>query len=211
MWSTFLVGYYVKNFLSQTYLKTQQFFLCYLIGMQDVREKATRIFRAEVKEIIANESTVDEDSTTYLACFDSDSFHIGIDKLCTGTLSDKKSYFQDLRLYNGKSVTGIAEGLEIAGEGTFVSLIEDDDGQSNAINIPCSFYVIGVKLPLLSPQHWAETAKDKNPIKYGTKIKADDDGCTLLWQQQTRQKRVNLDPLTNKPIFQTQFHPISSF
>ena len=122
MWSTFWVGY-------QTYLKAQQTVLYCLIVTQDVREKATRIFRAEEREIIANESTMDRDSPTYLAHFDSDSFHIGIDTICTQTLSGNKNHFQDLRLYNGKSVTGIPGGLEITGEGTFVFQIEDDDAE----------------------------------------------------------------------------------
>ena len=47
-----------------------------------------------------------------------------------------------------------------------------------------------------------ETAKDNYPIKYGTKIEADYDGCTVTWSQKTRQKRVH-DPLTNTPILQT--------
>ena len=80
-----------------------------------------------------------------------------------------------------KSVTGIAAGLEIAGEGTFVFQVEDDDGRIDTIEIPHSFYVPGLKLPLLFPQHWAETAKENDPIKYRTKIQADKDGYTLLW------------------------------
>ena len=56
---------------------------------------------------------------------------------------------------------------------------------------------------MLSPQHWAETAGDNAPIKFGTKIEADEEGCTLLWKQQTRRKRITHDPLTKTPIFRT--------
>ncbi len=94
-------------------------------------------------------------------------------------------------------------GLEIAGEGTFVFNIQSDDGIIDTIRIPKSLYVPGIKLPLLSPQHWAETAGDNAPIKFGTKIEADEEGCTLLWKQQTRRKRITHDPLTKTPIFRT--------
>ena len=198
--STLRIGCHVENFHCQTYLKAWWAFLCCLIVTQDVRGKAPRIFRPKARKIIANESTVDRDSPTYLAHFDSDSFCIGIDTLCTWTLSDNKIHFQDLQLYNG----GIAGRLDIADEGTFVFWIEGNDGHNiNTIKIPCSFYVPGLKLPLLSSQNWAETAKDNHPIKYRTKIEADEDGCTLLWQQQTRQKQVHCDLLTNMPIFWT--------
>ena len=153
LWSALWVGCYIEDLLRQTYQKAQETFLSCLITTQDVREKAARIFRAEVREIIATESTMDRASPTYLARFDSDSFCIGIDTLCTWTLSGNKNHFQDLRLYNGKNVTGIAGGLEIAGEGTFVFQIEDNDGWIDTIKISHSFYVLWLKLPLLSPQH----------------------------------------------------------
>ena len=203
LWYAFRAGCYIEHLLRQTHLKAQQTHVSFLVATQYVREKAARIFRAEAREIIANESTVDRDTPTYLARFDSDSYRIGIYTLCTRTLSGNKNRFQDLQLYKGKSVTGIAGGLEIAGEGTFVFRIEDNEGHVDTIKIPHSSHVLGLKLPLLSPQHWAETAKDNYSIKYETKIEADEDGCTLLWRQKTRQKRVHYDPLTNTPIFRT--------
>ena len=82
-------------------------------------------------------------------------------------------HFHDLQLYNGKNMTGIAGGLEIAGEGTFISQIEGSNGQVDSIKIPCTFYVPSMKQPLLFPQHWEKTAKDNHPIEYGTKNEAD--------------------------------------
>ena len=116
------------------------------------------------------------------------------------TLSGNKEHFEDLKLYKGKEVTGISGGLEIAGEGTFVFNIQSDDGVIDTIKIPRSLYVHGIKLPLLSPQHWAETARDHSPIKFGTKIEVDEEGSILLWKQQTRRKRILHDPLTKTPI-----------
>ena len=212
LWFTFLVGCYVEIFLCQTYPKAWRAFLCCLIVTQDVREKATRIFRAKAREIISNELTVDGDLPTYLDRFNSDSFCIGIDTLCTQTLSDNKSHFQDLWLYNGKSVTGIAGGLEIAGEGKVIIEIEDDDGWIDTIKIPCSFYVPSLKLPLLSPQYLAETAKDNHPIKYGTNQGR---WGWVYFVVATTNKTKTSQP---RPTYQhtnlsncSRFHPISSF
>ncbi len=102
-------------------------------------------------EFLAQESHFEQDSPTYLARFDTNSFRIGVDTLCTCTLSGNKEHFENLRLYKGKEVTGISGGLEIAGEGTFVFNIQSDDGIVDTIRIPRSLYVPGIKLPLLSP------------------------------------------------------------
>ena len=80
-------------------------------------------------------------------------------------------------------MTGISGGLEITSERTFVFRIEDDMDQVDTIRIPC---MPGLKLPLLSLQHWAETAKNNYPIKYGVKIKAYKDGCTLMWRNEAK-------------------------
>ena len=72
LWSTFRVGCYIKKFLCQTYRKAQQAFLCCFIVTRDIMEKSTRIIRVNMKRIIANESTVEGDSPTYLARYDSE-------------------------------------------------------------------------------------------------------------------------------------------
>ncbi len=56
---------------------------------------------------LAQESNFEQDSPTYLARFDPDSFCIGVDTLCTHTLSGNKEHFKDLHLYKGKEVTWI--------------------------------------------------------------------------------------------------------
>ena len=119
-WASLRVGCCVKSILYCTYLKAQQAFLCCLISTWNMREKSTKMFRMEAERIIANKSAMEADSPNYLACFDSYSFCIGINTFCTQTLSGNKNQFQDLQLYNRKSVTGIAGGLEITGEGTIV-------------------------------------------------------------------------------------------
>jgi hypothetical protein len=162
----------------------------------------SKVSKRQVKSL-AFQATQDRDSPTYLARFDTNSFQIGIDTLCRRKLFGNPKHFEAINLNEGFEIQGISGGLKIAGEGTFVFRIQADHGIVNTIKIPRSFYVPGLKMPLLSPQHWAKTANDNFPINYGTKIENDEDRCTLLWKQQTRRKRVHHDELTGTPIFRT--------
>ena len=172
-------------------------------GMYDTRERITWKVRKMASKIVAHESIIEEDSPTYLTQFDSNSFRIGVDTLFTHMLSGSNNHFEKQKFYKGQSVKGILGGLEIAGECTFIFRIQSDDRQINTIKIPQSFYVPGLKLPILSPKHWAQTVKDNSPIKFGTKLEADEEGCTVLGQQQTRKKRGYHGPVTRMPIFWT--------
>jgi hypothetical protein len=116
-----------------------------------VKEKAGDKVRNKYSQIIAFQANTGEDLPTHLARFDTESFRIGVDTLCTRTLSGNKDHFEDLKPYKGSKVTGISGGLEIQAEGTFVFSIQSDDGMVDTIRIPGSFYVPGLKLPLLSP------------------------------------------------------------
>jgi hypothetical protein len=201
--AAFRVGCCVERALRIAYLRARRAAHSFCSTILKVREKTTVRVSNEYSKIIAFQANTGEDLPTHLARFDTDSFRIGVDTLCTRTLSGNKEHFEDLKTYDGSQVTGISGGLEIKGVGTFVFRIQSDDGIVDTIRIPGSFYVPGLKLPLLSPQHWAETARDNSPVKYGTKLESDEDGCTLLWKQQTRKKRIKHDPLTKTPIFQT--------
>ncbi len=199
VWAAFRVGCCVVKALRVTKLQLRK---AASHASNMISRIKTKMSHHEIK-FLAQESHFEQDSPTYLAHFDIDSFRIGVDTLCTRTLSGNKEHFEDLHLYKGKEVTGISGGLEIVGEGTFVFNIQSDDGIVDTIKIPRSLYVPGIKLPLLSPQHWAETAGDNSPVKFGTKIEVDEEGCILLWKQQTRRKRITHDPLTKTPIFRT--------
>lgn len=148
-----------------------------------MRERITWKVRKTASKIVAQKSIKEEDSPTYLAAFYSGSFCVDIDTLCTHTLPGNKDHFDNLNLYEGQSVKGIAGGLEIAGEQPFIVWIQSDDGQIDidAIKISQSSFTPRLKWPLFSVQHWAETAKDNLVIKFGTKIVADEECCTLLW------------------------------
>ena len=85
--------------------------------------------------------------------FDTDSFKIGIDTMCSCTMSGNKHHFEDLKKGpTPKTVGGIGDSmLKIAGTGTFVFNIMDDTGKACTVRIPNSLYVPELMLPLLSP------------------------------------------------------------
>lgn len=135
--------------------------------------------------------------------FDSDSYTIGVDNHCSATMSPNKSHFKDLKLKQIGECTGIGTGLTIAGKGTFLMNIEDDDGGIHKIEIPNSLYVPGLRMVLLSPQHWAQQAKDTIPDPMGTCMVNSHLSCTLYWNQKKFKKTVPFDDITNTPSFHT--------
>ena len=50
------------------------------------------------------------------AKFDTDSFKIGVDTLCSITMSANKSCFKNLKPITGSMVRGIASGLPVGGD-----------------------------------------------------------------------------------------------
>ncbi len=77
-------------------------------------------------------------------------------------MANKAHLFENLRLNRDKGqVDGISDGLEIVGKGTFKFNIKDDEGRQHTIRIKNSLYVPDMRRCLLSPQHWAQEAGDK--------------------------------------------------
>jgi hypothetical protein len=119
-------------------------------------------------------------------------------------MSNSRAHFENLHLCRSNAtVGGIIGGLAIEGEGTFVFKLEDDDGKIHTIRIPNSLFIPRLQLSLLSPQHWAQEAKDNAPIKHGTRMENYADGCKLFWNQADFTKTVPFDPATNTPVFHT--------
>jgi hypothetical protein len=86
--------------------------------------------------------------------FNSDSYPIGFDSHALKCMVNKAHLFKDLHLYEAKGqVSGINDGLTIAGEGTFKFNIKDNEGKQHTICIKNSLYVPDMRRCLLSPQH----------------------------------------------------------
>jgi hypothetical protein len=155
---------------------------------------------------VAYESSSDpEDCLPERARFDTDSFRIGIDTLCSVTMSGIRECFQDLEEIDDPAMRakGIAGGLEIKGSGTFCFKIEDDTGKIHTIKLPNSMYVPGLPLTLLCPQHWSQSVATNGEDVSGTYIKQEAYGCRLVWNEGNTTKFVPLDPRTNTPTFNT--------
>jgi hypothetical protein len=111
-------------------------------------------------------------------------------------LSPNKDHFEDLTLYNTTTtVGGIGSGLSIKGVGTFVFKIEDDNGGVHRIKIPNSLYAPGLKTLLLSPQHWAQEARDHHPKPEGTLFFQHQQGLRSVLESTSVQTYRVLPPL----------------
>ena len=103
--------------------------------------------------------------------FDSDSFAVGINNHASRCMGNDKRLFDNLILTRTlQRVGGISKGLAIQGKGTLVININDDNGKPHRIKIPNSLYLPGLKMCLLSPQHWAQEARDNYPLPNGTRM-----------------------------------------
>jgi hypothetical protein len=108
--------------------------------------------------------------------------------------------FEDLRLNgNNGHVSGIVDGLAIKGKGTFKFDITDDDGKRHTLKIKNSLFVPKMRRCLLSPQHWAQEAKDGETwMEFKREFPYD---CVLNWKG--GKKTIPNQPSTNGPVFYT--------
>ena len=82
-----------------------------------------------------------------------DSFLIGVNNCCLVTMSVNNDHSKDLKLKQLEECTGIDTGSTIAGKGTFIMNIEDENGTINKIEMPSSLYAPNLCMVLLSPQY----------------------------------------------------------
>jgi hypothetical protein len=136
--------------------------------------------------------------------FNSDSFAVGVNNHASRCMGKDKRLFDNLILARTlQRIEGISKGLAIQGKGTLVININDDNGKPNRIKIPNSLYLHGLKMCLLSPQHWAQEARDNYPLPNGTRMENNAHSCKLLWGQGFFSKTIPFDDATNMLIFYT--------
>jgi hypothetical protein len=97
-------------------------------------------------------------------------------------------------------VEGIKQGLVIRGIGTFKFKIKEDDGKTNEIKVPNTLFLPDLRRCLLSPQHWAQEARDNYPLPIGTQMASDEETCILIWGQGKYKKTIPFNPTSNVPI-----------
>jgi hypothetical protein len=117
-------------------------------------------------------------------------------------MGNNKHIFENLVLTRtAQRVGGTSKGLAIEGKGTLVVTINDDNGKPHRIKIPNSLYLPGLRMCLLSPQHWVQEARDNYPLPNGTRMENDAHSCKLFWGQGRFVKMIPLNDATNTPIF----------
>jgi hypothetical protein len=126
--------------------------------------------------------------------FDTDSKALRIDNCATRSISPYISDFVTPPVpMNNRKVKGIGGLMSDVMIGTIKWSIEDDEGQVHDIVLPESIYLKGGTSRLLSPQHWAQIAKDNHPKPHGTWCATYHDHVVLHWKQQQYKRTIQLD------------------
>jgi hypothetical protein len=135
--------------------------------------------------------------------WDTDSIPIRVDNFCTRSISFDVADFDPHTLQDAPDhlvVSGFVSksNTPITKIGTIVWEIVDDARNPQLITIPNSYLVPGGSSRLLSPQHWAQEAKDHFPEPtHGTTCMTTGDTIVLQWNQAKYRKTINLDPHGN--------------
>ena len=137
--------------------------------------------------------------------FDTDSRILRIDNCATKSISPCIDDFVSTLLpIPNTRVQGLGGKIGNIMSGTIRWHIEDDQGSVHSITLPNSLYVPQATSRLLSPQHWAQTARDNRRIKRGTWCATYDNAVVLYWDQQKYQRTIPLDPAnTNAATIRT--------
>ena len=132
--------------------------------------------------------------------FDTDSKTIGVDNRCSACISyDEKDFISDLRpsMRSIKGFGGIRHNGTVM-TGTIQWEWCDDLGKAHKFTIPNSYYVPEGKVRLLSPQHWAQTQKDRTA---GTGETTNAKECVLYWNGNENKLTIPLHKNTNIATF----------
>ena len=100
--------------------------------------------------------------------FDTDSARVGINNRCSGCISHVATDFIGELVKSNVAIKGFAGSItRKVMKGMLRWKWTNDDGRTHKHLIPDSFYVPNGGACLLSPQHWAQTQKDRKPT-FGT-------------------------------------------
>ncbi len=169
------------------------------------------LFRAIIKQLcwpgsicLALQAGCHPSATATRPQFDSDSFAVGVDNHASCCMGNNRWLFENLVLVRtAQKVGGISNGLMIQGKRMLVLTINDDTGKPHRVRIPNSLYLPGLRMCLLSPQHWAQEARDYYPLPNGTRMENNVNNCVLFWGQGKFSKMIPFDAAMNTPIFHT--------
>jgi hypothetical protein len=138
------------------------------------------------------------------AAFDSDSVALRVDNCCTASITNSLADVVGEPISIRARIEGFTGGKALVkARCTIKWRVEDDDGRIHNVLLPNSLYSQAAPFRLLSPQHWAQQAKDHHPKREGTWCGTLSDRVELEWGQRKFKRTVLLDPATNVALFHT--------
>ena len=135
--------------------------------------------------------------------FDSGSYPILVDNCASSSITNCIHDFIRPPKSTTKMIQGVNGELTALKIGTICWKIQDDQGRTHVLTLPNSYYAPSSPYRLLSPQHWAQTAKDYSPSPRGTWSATDEKEIILHWNQNRFTKTVKLHRATNVGMFQS--------
>ena len=158
---------------------------------------STKLMRTLAYTAIIAMSTRQNYNVSEAIPFDTDSQTIGVDNRCSACITHVCADMPGELIPCHQSIKGFG-GAKIweVWRGTIKWCIEDDTGIKHTLIIPNSYYVPQAKVPLLSPQHWAQarTGVDKNGGA-GTITTATT--CMLFWNNKSAFRTIPIDAKGN--------------
>jgi hypothetical protein len=139
--------------------------MCSLLALADISASQLDQFDKEQVAFTASSRQVAHSQ------FDTVSFPICVDNCATRSMRFSKNYFEKGSLHpSSLMVKGFGQDIrsQVTHKGTTIWQIFDDVGTAHTIRLPDSLLIPISTDRLLSPQHWAQQAKDNYPMKRGT-------------------------------------------
>jgi hypothetical protein len=119
--------------------------------------------------------------------FDTDSLPVRVDNRSTACITNRIQDCLTVQKRIRCKVNGMGGDLSEVYSATIGWNFEDDKGVPHPFVIPNSLFVPGATSRLLSPQHWAQVAKDNYPVPHF------DDTIVLQWKQRRFTRTILLD------------------
>ncbi|KAG7357919.1 integrase core domain containing protein [Nitzschia inconspicua] len=112
--------------------------------------------------------------------FDLDSAQLGLDTLASASLTPSPADFIDTPVSCNVPFRGLGNGSATL-RGTVAWHVADDDGVTRRLLIPNTYYIPGLPLRILSPQHLAQELRPHETRPDGTYLTCYSDRIQLTW------------------------------
>lgn len=134
--------------------------------------------------------------------YDTDSFPIGLDNHASYSMTNDMHDFVGPTRRVRVRIKGIAGKLVSAHVGRVQWKILDDQGVEHTLDLSNVYYVHGLPIRLLSPQHLAQCLRPQERMRKGTICITDATEVTLLWNDRTNRRTVKLNA-QNVPVLRS--------